>query len=130
MNVIERAAFSETFVSLYQTTPRHVHYHYYLLLRFSDQNLVWISDLCHVCPRPYPLLLTNKANITFAFVGMFVPLVLLEGSPFGRRVGCKGTLCRRPGIAVDAARFRCLLSQNVWILRHAVGKVGPLQITQ
>jgi hypothetical protein len=40
MDVTERAAFSEMFVSIYQTTPRYVHCCYYLLLRFSDQNLL------------------------------------------------------------------------------------------
>jgi len=81
MNVTERAAFSEMFVTIYQTTPRHVHCCYYLLLRFSDQNLVCISDLRHVfyMPRPYPLLLTDKVNTIFVSVGMFVQLVLLEG---------------------------------------------------
>jgi len=86
MNIMEQATFPETFGSIYQTTPRHVHCHHYLLLGFSGQNLVCISDLCHVfyMTRPYPLLLTNKVNIIFAFVGMFVQLVLLEETRLGR----------------------------------------------
>jgi hypothetical protein len=86
MNVTELAAFSQMFVTIYQTTLRHVHCYYYLLLKFSDQNLVRISDLCHVfyMLHPYPLLLTNKVNIIFVSVVMHMQLVLLEGMSFGR----------------------------------------------
>lgn len=117
---------------LYHYTKRHrVTFTTIIIFCSGFPTKIWYAFLTYVvCPRPYPLLLTNKANIIFAFVGKFVPSVLLEGTPFRRRVGCNGTVDRRPGIAVDAARFCCLLSQNVWILRHAVGKAGPSQITQ
>jgi hypothetical protein len=73
---------------------------------------IWYAFLCSACPRPYPLLLTNEVNIMFAFVGMFVQLVLLEGTPFGRWVACTGTVCRRPGIPVDVARFSAFYLRN------------------